>query len=174
MVSQVRPKLVLVDGKLTDGLDCIHSARLPMLLPREYQPQPIILDSYLRTPPSCRLIRNYLNKLQPIPIVVGSKKLLEEMPYLDAELDEAGAEVATCAVDGVGRISLSHVLDEVVVGESVMVEGGASVINSFLTSGLVDQVIVTTAPITVGKGVSVEPLGVSCHSPVATHLTRFV
>jgi riboflavin biosynthesis pyrimidine reductase len=61
----------------------------------------------------------------------------------------------------VGRISLPHVLNEVVVGESVMVEGGASVINSFLTSGLVDQVIVTTAPITVGEGVSVEPLGVS-------------
>ena len=83
------------------------------------------------------------------------------MPYLDAELDEAGAEVASCAVDSVGRISLPHVLDEVVVGESVMVEGGAGVINSFLRSGLVDLVVVTTAPITVREGVSVAQLGVS-------------
>ncbi len=90
------------------------------------------------------------------------------MPYLDAELDEAGAEVASCPVDGVGRISLPHVLDQVVVGESVMVEGGASVINSFLSSGLVDQVIVTTAPITVGEGVSVKQLGVSTKNHFAS------
>jgi riboflavin biosynthesis pyrimidine reductase len=99
----VRPACLMVGllaALLTNGLWRIHPARLPTLLPREYQPQPIILDSYLRTPPACRLIRNYLNKLQPIPVVVGSKKLLEEMPYLDAELDEAGAEVATCPVDG--------------------------------------------------------------------------
>jgi len=78
------------------------------------------------------------------------------MPYLDAELDEAGAEVASCPVDGVGRLSLAHVLDEIVVGQSVMVEGGAAVINSFLSSGLVDLVVVTTAPFNVGEGVSVE------------------
>lgn len=95
----------MVLSELTNSLTLVGSgssfaARLPTLLPKERQPQPIVLDSYLRTPPAARLIKNYLQELQPIPIVVGSAKVLGEMPYLDAELDEAGAIVVPCEVDG--------------------------------------------------------------------------
>ena len=44
---------------------------------------------------------------------------------------------------------------------SLMVEGGASVISSFLVSGLVDLVIITIAPVYVGDGIGVFQPGVS-------------
>lgn len=64
------------------------------------------------------------------------------------------------------RIDLHKFLHEEVatpyLGRSLMVEGGASVISSFLaTPGLVDLVIVTVAPVLVGdEGVSVTKEGV--------------
>lgn len=41
-----------------------------------------------------------------------------------------------------------------------MVEGGASIISSFLESGLVDLVIITIAPVLIGNGVRVIRSGV--------------
>ncbi|GEM06577.1 hypothetical protein Rt10032_c01g0594 [Rhodotorula toruloides] len=67
----------------------------------------------------------------------------------------------------------NFLLDEVATpyfGRSLMVEGGASVISSFLsTPGLVDLVIVTVAPVLIGDdGVSVTKEGV--HLPRLTHV----
>lgn len=42
-----------------------------------------------------------------------------------------------------------------------MVEGGASVITSFLDSGLVDLIIITIAPVFIGDGIGVFKPGVS-------------
>lgn len=51
-------------------------------------------------------------------------------------------------------------LDTVVVGTSLMVEGGASVISAFLSSHLVDLVIITIAPTLVGDGIGLLREGV--------------
>lgn len=56
-----------------------------------------------------------------------------------------------------GHISLEGLLSTLWENKmrSVMVEGGASVISSFLKSGLVDSFLLTIAPVYVGKdGVS--------------------
>lgn len=45
-----------------------------------------------------------------------------------------------------------------------MVEGGASIISSFLTSGLVDLIIITIAPKFVGDGIGVFQGGVGFFS----------
>lgn len=42
-----------------------------------------------------------------------------------------------------------------------MVEGGASVISTFLASGMVDLVVMTVAPVLIGDGVSMLSEGVS-------------
>lgn len=59
---------------------------------------------------------------------------------------------------------LDHLATLELGGGSLMVEGGASIISSFLDSGLVDLVIITIAPIFVGEGVGVSTNRVS-HFP---------
>lgn len=78
------------------------------------------------------------------------------------------AEVIHLGGAGEGKISLGAVLDEIVVGKSVMVEGGASIINSFLSQGLADLVVITEAPVVVGEGVAVVQPGVSRHRSLWT------
>ncbi|KAI5481940.1 Ras-related protein Rab-18 [Pseudohyphozyma bogoriensis] len=59
------------------------------------------------------------------------------------------------------RLSLASLLTHPDLGDSLMVEGGASIISSFLTSKLVDLVIITIAPVLVGEGVGMVSPGVS-------------
>jgi riboflavin biosynthesis pyrimidine reductase len=60
-----------------------------------------------------------------------------------------GATVFTCAEDGKGYLNLSmimHYLNKMGV-RSIIVEGGARVISSFLRDRLVDRAMVTLAPV---------------------------
>lgn len=157
--------------------DLSRSARLPVLLPLPSQPQPIILDTTLRSPPDSRLMRNYHMRITPKPIVVC--RSCEEFPERKEALEAAGARVEDVEADGEsavsyrealadlgthtehGRLSLGALLDQSFVGRSLMVEGGASVISSFLASGLVDLVVITIAPTMVGDGISMLRGGVS-------------
>jgi len=156
------------------------AARLPVLLPLPSQPQPIILDTHLRTPTSARLMKNHHMRITPRPIILcegGERQSAERKEALEA----SGATVKELEVDGEilcyllrsiraltglsaadqGRLSLEALLKEESVGRSLMVEGGASVISSFLASGLVDLVVMTIAPVLIGDGVSMLSEGVS-------------
>ncbi|KAJ1491721.1 dihydrofolate reductase-like domain-containing protein [Baffinella frigidus] len=63
-------------------------------------------------------------------------------------LEDAGATVVTCSAGADGRVALERVLWELSERNvtSLMVEGGAAVIQSFLRQGLADLCVVTIAP----------------------------
>ncbi len=108
-------------------------------------PQPVVLDGNLRIPPDCRLLDN------------GSKR-----PWIAAgfdaeyrrrdELEAGGATVMRLPTDARGWIALDPLLRA--MGEmgidSLMIEGGARVLTSFMRARLVDQVVITIAPMMVG------------------------
>lgn len=54
-----------------------------------------------------------------------------------------------------GHLPLNQVFDQLgsLGYRSIMVEGGASIISSLLSSGLVDLLVVTIAPVLVGEGI---------------------
>ncbi|KAI5121305.1 hypothetical protein M0805_003774 [Coniferiporia weirii] len=119
-------------------------------------PLPIVLDADLRLRPDCKLLSNFrANKgRQPTVFTANTKSEIdtgwcERRERLEAE----GAKVILIpAMDG--RLELPFLisnLDKLGI-RSLMVEGGASVITSFLQSGLIDCLIVTVCPTIVGVG----------------------
>jgi riboflavin-specific deaminase-like protein len=108
-------------------------------------PQPIILDTRLRTPLAARLIQ----RTDLSPWIVNG----QDGTHLRATaLRQAGARPLTCATAGDGHIDLLALMDLLTERKvnSLMVEGGAKVITSFVNAGLVDQFIITISPKLVG------------------------
>jgi GTP cyclohydrolase II len=115
--------------------------RLNVRLVPGADPQPVILDSYLRTPPGARLLAG-----QRKPWIITSQ---QDAPLTARRLLEAaGARLVFLPLEAQGRLSLPAMLHTLAgMGiNSLMVEGGAQVITSFLQSRLVDQVVLTIAP----------------------------
>ncbi|KAK3842861.1 MAG: dihydrofolate reductase-like domain-containing protein [Linnemannia gamsii] len=115
-------------------------------------PQPIILDSKLRFPTTAKLL---LPTSPTRPWIFTSAH--HNNPQRKADLEALGARVFVLDLDASGHISLENLLSALWENSirSVMAEGGASVISSFLKSGLVDSFLLTIAPVYVGKdGVS--------------------
>ncbi|MEM7333755.1 MAG: GTP cyclohydrolase II [Chloroflexota bacterium] len=108
-------------------------------------PQPVILDSHLRTPPDARVIGLSSHKLL---LFCKQDAAVDKM----AALEQAGARVFPIRAADNGRLNLPDVLTTLKKEgiNSVMVEGGSEVITSFLASRLVDRVILTIAPMFVG------------------------
>ncbi len=120
----------------------------PQLTVREADgpdPIPVVLDTRLRTPPDARL----LDPAGPRPVVATSEGA---DPERAAELEARGACLLRLPCDPAGQISLPALAEQ--LGEqgvrSLMVEGGAQVLSSFLRHRLAHQVIVTVAPMFVG------------------------
>lgn len=124
----------------------------PQLTVKEIEgpsPRPIVLDTHLRTPLGARIIARH-----------GAPAWLVHDPMAPAAkartLAGAGAEPMPCATGPDGRIDLAALmrrLAEHSVG-SVMVEGGARVITSFVGQRLADVLIITISPKWIG-GLSV-------------------
>jgi riboflavin-specific deaminase-like protein len=124
-------------------------------------PQPIILDTHLRTPLSARLVKR--SDIQPW-IINAEDKLSEQ----SLALQDAGSTPICCATAPDGKIDL-HALMKILTEKqisSVMVEGGARVITSFVNCRLVDQFIVTVSPRFVGGLPVFDSDGLQC----GTHL----
>ncbi|KAF9972027.1 2,5-diamino-6-(ribosylamino)-4(3H)-pyrimidinone 5'-phosphate reductase [Actinomortierella ambigua] len=149
------------DPRLTARLDdsdlpprCISKAGDPFN-PTEFpelQPQPIILDAKLRFPFTSKL----LHPSSPTRPLILTRR--HHNHFRRQELELRGATVIGCGTDNQGRLDLREVLTILLQRNirSLMVEGGANVIRSFLESGLVDLTIITIAPTFVGEnGVSV-------------------
>jgi riboflavin-specific deaminase-like protein len=114
-------------------------------------PQPIILDTHLRTPLQSRLVKR---DTQPVWIAVGEQVgEAHRLPYL-----QRGVSLIACQVDKEGRIDLADLLSRLCQRGimSLMVEGGAQVITSFLKQRMVDQVVITLAPIWLGGVASIQ------------------
>lgn len=119
--------------------------RLTVRLASGKNPQPIILDSHLRFPLTANLSRHPDHQ----PWIATTTDA--NAPRWQ-ELAASGAQLLTMPADGRGRVDLPALLAQLAARgvQSVMVEGGARVITSFLDLHLVDRVVVTIAPMLVG------------------------
>ncbi|GAA5866663.1 hypothetical protein JCM3774_001950 [Rhodotorula dairenensis] len=176
------------------------TARVPSLLPLESQPNPVILDPFLKTPPDAKLLVNARKGTGRPPTILTTRSVGELDRYeLTRQADDGRANVIPVETEQASdRISLRALLDPdpdpnpnpkldppskreedrhrvlaETFGRSLMVEGGASVLASFLspapapapiaqatTTGgsalLVDLVVITVAPVLIGpEGLSI-------------------
>jgi riboflavin-specific deaminase-like protein len=117
---------------------------LTVRLVRGKNPQPVVLDSRLRFPLYAKLLRQ-----ETLPWILTN---IEAESERQEALETLGVKVFRLPSGDNGGIEIKKVLD--ILGEkgikSVMVEGGAQIISSFLWYKAVDQIIVTIAPVLVG------------------------
>lgn len=143
---------------LTHRLRAIHDAILvgigsvladdPQLTVRHASgrnPQPVILDSRLRFPSYAKL----LNGSRPLPWIFTTDKAEHAR---EKTLKMLGAEVIRLPAGEDDRIDIRRLLDCLAQRgiRSLMVEGGAQVITSFILARAVNQFIVCVAPFFVG------------------------
>lgn len=107
-------------------------------------PRPVVLDTHLRLPDECALMNRQVN----LPWVTTG---IPADPARKNALEARGAQVLEITRDETGRVDLSALLGCLFdLGiRSVMVEGGAAVISAFLRQRLVDQAVITIAPVFV-------------------------
>lgn len=128
-------------------------------------PTAVVLDPKLRTPEDSKFIRQpHCMELKRLPFVfyaAGNAQIDEEcMKALSGLVRLKSIACAACeSRDGERAsqlLSLSTVMKELRYQKvsSVMVEGGATVLSSFLKSDLCDLVIITIAPTLFGTGLS--------------------
>ena len=106
-------------------------------------PQPVIVDSRLRLPPTARL----LGDGRPWIATTDAADRRRQ-----AALEAAGARVVRLPADDAGRVSLPALLAYLHRQgiRSLMVEGGAQVITGILADRLADRLVVTIAPLLLG------------------------
>ncbi len=112
-------------------------------------PQPVVLDTHLRTPLDAKLVKRPDTR----PWLINAAG--EDSRQFQA-LQRAGSNPILCNTSRDGKVDL-HALMQILDARklnSVMVEGGAQVITSFVNTGLVDQFVVTISPRFIG-GLSV-------------------
>jgi 3,4-dihydroxy 2-butanone 4-phosphate synthase/GTP cyclohydrolase II len=131
--------------------------KLTARLSGEKNPQPLVLDSRLRIPLTARLLKNPV-----MPLWVAAT---DPDPTHATHLETLGAKIIRCEPDSQGRVNLTSLLDQLgALGiKKLMVEGGAQVIQSFLTQGLAQKLIITVAPRLIGgvKAVGALPSAVT-------------
>ena len=119
-------------------------------------PQPVILDSQLRCPPDANLVQN---STKPLWIITANQ--VDE--NRQAELEKQDVIIFRVAQEENGKLNLNAALQHLAKQgiQSLMVEGGSQVITSFLKARLVDQMVLTVAPMFIGGLRSVEQLGIT-------------
>jgi len=108
----------------------------------------IILDSHLRLPPDCKLIKT-ANK-SPV-LIYTNENTVRTYSEIVAQITKKGAEVLAYP-DAQGRSNLYFLLNELSKRSiaQLLVEGGPRVLTSFLKEGLADEVVVYIAPKILG------------------------
>jgi GTP cyclohydrolase II len=156
------------DGVLV-GINTVLSddPQLTVRLVPGNSPQPIVLDSRLRFPPSARLLRPPC-----VPPIIATTT--DACVRREAQLREAGATIVRVRSLRGGFIDLRDLLARLdALGiRSLMVEGGAHVITSFLASNIVDKLIVTIVPQVVGGLPAITPFSAAMRSPFRNILTN--
>ncbi|KAI0673677.1 bacterial bifunctional deaminase-reductase [Trametes maxima] len=165
--------LVGIGTALNDDpqLNTRHLPPLPSAYPYGYRlPRPIIIDTHLRLLPHCKLLKNYQagNGRRPWVICAsqrGTPSLASSEAFAARAtvLQSAGARIVEVDIDAnTGSIAILAVLAALRQRgiRSLMVEGGARVIRSFLSathasakagSEVVDALVITVAPTLVGS-----------------------
>lgn len=126
------------------GTVLVDNPQLTVRLVDGPHPQPIVLDSHLRTPPTAALLNHPTKR----PWLAATQPPLDRAVALEA----CGARIFRLPANLAGQVSLPALLDK--LGEEgiqrLMVEGGAQVINAFLEQKLANKLIVTIAPKLLG------------------------
>ena len=114
----------------------------------------IVLDSFLRIPLDCQLLAT----VDQSPVMIfTSQNAAQANPHVAEELGARGAEVFAYP-DTRGRSNLHCLLDELSSRgiTQLLVEGGPTVLSSFLKENLADEIIVYIAPKIFGMQGNVE------------------
>jgi diaminohydroxyphosphoribosylaminopyrimidine deaminase/5-amino-6-(5-phosphoribosylamino)uracil reductase len=139
------------------GTACTDDPRLTVRLALGDDPLRVVVDSSLRTPLSAAVLANGAAKGTVLAVTERApERRCEEVLSL-------GATVLKLPADAIGRVDLRALLSELyALGvRSVMVEGGAALITSFLCERLVDRLVVCIAPKILGRGIeAVGDLGI--------------
>ncbi|MTI84573.1 MAG: bifunctional diaminohydroxyphosphoribosylaminopyrimidine deaminase/5-amino-6-(5-phosphoribosylamino)uracil reductase RibD [Firmicutes bacterium] len=117
-------------------------------------PVRIILDSYARTPPQCKMLTQ--NSFATTYIIVSKDAQRESLKRLEA----AGARIVILNndSDGIDVDELLRWLGEQQIS-SILVEGGSSIHGSFFARGIVDKVAWFVAPKIIGGREAPGPVG---------------
>jgi len=117
----------------------------------------IVLDNHLRFPLDCKLIKT----AEKSPVLIYTRgDTIQNNPEIAEKITNKGAEVLTYP-DMEGRSNLQFLLDELSKRgiSHLLVEGGPSVLTSFLKEQLTDEIVVYIAPKILGAQGSVEITG---------------
>jgi len=117
----------------------------------------IVLDSHLRIPLDCMLIKTARKN----PVLIYTKEdTVQANPELAEKITKKGAEVLAYP-DMEGRSNLQFLLDELSKRgiAHLLVEGGPRVLTSFLKEQLADEIVVYIAPKILGAQGSVDITG---------------
>jgi len=114
----------------------------------------IVLDNHLRIPPDCQLLQTA--KKSPATIVTR-QHAIEANPRVAEQVKKKGAELLVCPGTP-DRSNLVFLLDELSHRgiSHLLVEGGPTVLTSFIKENLADEIIVYIAPKILGAQGSAE------------------
>ena len=131
---------------------------LRVRLVRGRNPLRVVIDPSLRISPDARVLDNQ----DAARTLVAAGSPCEEGRL--SALKKGGIEVAVIEKNGAGALDLKALLLELGRRQisSILVEGGAGVITSFVRAALFDRMIVITAPKIVGRGIeAIDDLGIT-------------
>ena len=131
------------------GTACKDDPRLTVRLVPGDDPLRVVVDGSLRTPFSAAVLANGAAKGTVLAVT-------ERAPHERCEKAlSLGATVFKLPADERGRVDLRALLSELhsLGVHSLMVEGGAALITSFLCERLVDRLAVCIAPKILGRGI---------------------
>ncbi len=133
------------------GVDTViaDNPELTVRLTRGRNPLRIVVDSTLKIPENAALLQNQKKAATLIAVTPQSSEKKRSL------FNDRGIETLVIDEDGEGRIDLGKLL--IALGErglsSVLVEGGANMITSFMKGRLPDRIVIITAPKIIGKGI---------------------
>jgi diaminohydroxyphosphoribosylaminopyrimidine deaminase/5-amino-6-(5-phosphoribosylamino)uracil reductase len=120
---------------------------------RGKKPTRIVLDSNLRIPLNCKLL--VTAKKTPV-LIVTSEKSVRTNPLVAEKITQKGAELLAVPVEQ-NKCDINFLMDELSKRSiaQLLVEGGPTVITSFLKQRLADEIVVYIAPKILGQQGSV-------------------
>lgn len=133
------------------GIDTIirDDPLLTVRLVKGKNPQKIIVDSRLRMPLDCNLLKGRAAS----STVIATTSLSEQKKI--KRIQSTGAQVWLIKKDRSNHVDLKNLLHE--LGQrnihSILVEGGSKIITSFLKKRLANRLVVIIAPKILGRGI---------------------
>lgn len=144
--------------QVTHGLRAMHDAiligigtlladdpRLTVRFEDGHDPRPVIVDSTLRIPETCKILQSH-----PEPPLLATTELAETGKV--RAIEKLGAEILLVKATSDKRVDLRDLLATLARRNisSVMVEGGSQILTSFFIEKLVDMLVITIAPLLLG------------------------